>query len=148
MKYTCLLITGLIFLLPGCGPPTDFEEGTLLETNRTAPDEGIGEQGVHIAEDAEEFRDFWESYGYRESPPDIDFNEHTAILMHTGESSCEKEVAEIHTGGGSLTVDVAQEEGPCNDIYYPRSFVITVSQETMQEVEEVIFEEETFPLEE
>lgn len=140
-------IAGLT-ILAACGPPTAFEDGTLLETRNTTPQTADTTDDLMVtAEDEAALSQQWENFRFPGSPPDVDMDENYVLFLKTGENSCEKEVEEIVTEDNSLRIDVDQEDRDCDDLYRPRSIAVEVERELAEELEQVLFDGESFQLE-
>ncbi|NJP39322.1 hypothetical protein [Alkalicoccus luteus] len=84
MKH--FLILASFLMLAACGPPTEFNAGTLLETRNTTPQTADPMEDVlNIADDEESLNEFWETYRFPGSPPDVDMTGNDVLFIKIGE---------------------------------------------------------------
>lgn len=143
-----IIITAGLLGLTACGPPTEFEAGTLLETSNTSPETaGTTEQVMETAENEESLTEYWENFRFSGNPPDVDMEENYVLFIKSGENSCEKEIEDIVTVDNSLKIEIVQEEEECDDLYHPRSIAVALERETAAELDQVLFDGASFQLE-
>jgi hypothetical protein len=121
-------------------PGTDTGEWfQLLETDKTYPEDHVGDEILELTESAEEFEEWWERFQLDDAPgaDEIDWDQRVVLFVGTGESgSCPVELVDVQFDEDERLVDVmiSQEAPPetmCTMDWTPRVFVIALDQSVL-----------------
>ncbi len=124
---------------PTPAPTPDESNGewfNLLETDKTYPEDEIGDEILALAESQETFDEWRERFQLDEIPDveDIGWDTHGVLFAGTGESgSCPRELGDVlfHKDDRLVEVQASQDEPPdtmCTMDWTPRVFVIALDQ--------------------
>ena len=131
---------------PTPAPTPDERNGEwfhLLETDKTYPEDAVGDQILALTESAEEFEEWQQRFQLDEIPDaeGIDWDKQAVLFVGTGESgSCPIELVDVEFDDGDRLINVmATREGDddmmCTMDWTPRVFVIALDQAVLSDDE-------------
>jgi hypothetical protein len=120
-------------LTPDFTDPLDERVGyDLVASEKTYPEGSTGAIVIEYADNAERFAEVWDSFGFDESAPEIDWDRDVVLFFGTGESgSCPLDLNDVRFNPDErLIVAVVDPNLPpetvCTMDWTPRVFVVSV----------------------
>ncbi|MEX0657728.1 MAG: hypothetical protein WD080_01205 [Egibacteraceae bacterium] len=128
-----------VLVLAGCGEPLQPGQSDRSEpaTPAAAADAiwfevlgvsetATGDDGWHLAGDADSFSRLWDHHGFAGPPPQVDFGTRVVLVSVRAEDACPDDLVEMRLSGGVLEPTFLPPPGGCEEPLLTTAHVVAV----------------------